>query len=191
MDYRVDPTPLGPRSGSSLLVFAAAAVIGLGIVLLAHAAERRPGPDVASDGSPARVGGVDATRPVGSGTGGDVAPAPDPGGSIAGRLPSNSQLRIYCHALPARRCSEIAGVALGAVVDPTLPPPATIDVWSSLLCGTVFDCPPERLAGRSPAGSAVIEFTKAIVIWVNVSDTADGSLGPGLDAWVIRPGPAG
>lgn len=153
MDYRVDPTPIGPRSGTRLVVIAAAVVIALGIVLLALAAEGRPRPPVAVDGSPARVGSVAGLIPGGPGTLGDVAPAQAPGGSIAGRPASNSQLRIYCHALPARRCSEIAGVALGAVVDPTLPPPATIDVWSSLLCAAVVDCPPDRLAGRSPLGA--------------------------------------
>jgi hypothetical protein len=178
--YQLDPTPLRPRSGTRTLVSALAVVIAVGVVVVALARDERTDSRVASAASAAARPSVGATGLV----------PDDPGASGSGGGSSNPQLQIYCHAVEARRCGDIASVALTAVADPGLPPPLTIDVWGSLLCGSVFDCPPDRLAGRRPAGSAVIAFRPATDVWVNVTDTAADAPGH-LAAWVIRSSPSG
>ena len=100
--------------------------------------------------------------------------------------------RIRCHDIAPRPCDLIAEVALSAATDPSGPRVATVDVRAALLCGTTFDCPPYLFPGRQPVGSAVIGFSAASAVWVNVTAVIEGH-GPGstrrrLDAGVIRAG---
>ena len=113
--------------------------------------------------------------------------SPSPAPVVA---PTGPPPRVVCHAVAAGSCSAIADAALAAAADPGLAWPTEIDVWASLLCGSVFDCPPDRLTGRRAAGSAVV-VAGTIRLWVNVLEPAVGSSQTALDAWVIHSGPVG
>lgn len=176
---------------------ATAVVLGFAVVItaLANATGRTgdatavvatlPPPTASPAASTAEDAAVVATAPAAA-----AAPTVTASGPSPAPTPSGPPPRLTCHALAAARCGAIARAALAAAADPTLPHPSAIDVWASLLCGSAFDCPPERMAGHRPAGSAVI-VAGAIGLWVNVSEAA-GAAGTGsFDAWVVRSAPAG
>ena len=178
MEFRVEPTPLSRRRSRRILattaVVAVALVVVIGAITLDSA---RPGTAVASTIAP-----IPPTAPA------VTATAP---------LPSATQLartgpapRVVCHEVAGERCAAVARAALTASIDPALPWPSQVDVWASLLCGSDFDCPPARLTGHQPAGSAVVT-AGSVVLWVNVMEPAAGSDPAALEAWVIRSGPIG
>jgi hypothetical protein len=124
-------------------------------------------------------------------------PASAPGRAIAetsqapAQSPASASLRpeiVRCHRLLAGPCRRIAAAALEAM-GPVAEPVEQIDVWSSLLCGDDLDCPPGRLAGLRPLGSAVVTLgDDGPTGWVNVGERPPGvSLdGTRLVAWVVR-----
>jgi hypothetical protein len=178
MEFRVEPTPLSRRRSRRILVATGAIVVTIAVIIGALAAgSARPTP----------IAGVATTTPAPSPTArpGDPSPSPAP---VVG--PTGPPPRVVCHAVAAGSCSAIAKAALAAAADPALTWPTEIDVWASLLCGSVFDCPPDRLTGRRAAGSAVV-VAGTIRLWVNVVEPAVGSTAAALDAWVIRSGPVG
>jgi hypothetical protein len=162
--YGADPTRVARRSSRSVLAVASAAalVVAIGVVLAAIAAPDRPVAVLGSSSS--------AAASVGS----------TPAGSPA----------VRCHDVPSTRCASLARAALEAAMDPSLPPAIAVDVWASLLCGSTFDCPPARLAGHHPAGSAVIDLSGSLELWVNVTEpdelVAPRAAPSALVAWVIR-----
>jgi hypothetical protein len=170
VDYRIAPTRIPGRSGRSVVAIASAlaVVVGLGLAILTVTSVGSD-PDLrvaVKSGSPRPIGAI----------------------PVAKRPPD-----VRCHGIGPGRCTEIAAAAVGAIIDPTLPPATSVEVWASLLCGSTFDCPPYHLADRRPAGSAVVTVG-GIVLWVNVTEIVRpedrGSQLPTLDAWVIPSGPA-
>jgi hypothetical protein len=163
VDYRIAPTRIPGHSGRSVVAIACALTVVVGLGLTILTHGAAPGARVAVTSGP---------------------PRPD----STARLPD-----VRCHDVDPGRCTEIASAAVGAIVDPTLPPARSVDVWASLLCGSTFDCPPYHLVDRRPAGSAVVTIG-ASVLWVNVTEIVReddrGSRLPMLDAWVIPSGPA-
>jgi hypothetical protein len=105
--------------------------------------------------------------------------------------PASASLRpeiVRCHHLAAGPCRRIAAAALEAI-GPVEAPVERIDVWSSLLCGDDLDCPPGRLAGLRPLGSAIVTLGEGGPTgWINVGERPPGvSLdGTRLVAWVVR-----
>ena len=179
MEFRVDPTPLSRRRSRRILAATAAIVVGLAVVIEAFAVADRPPSGTATAIAEPTTTPATTTSPT-------VLPlTPTPVIAPTGPAP-----RVVCHAVAAGPCTAIATAALGAAVDPSLAWPSEIDVWSSLLCGSVFDCPPDRLSGRRPAGSAVV-VAGTIGLWVNVLEPAAGNGPAPSDAWVIRSGPIG
>ncbi len=68
-------------------------------------------------------------------------------------------------------------------------PVESIDVWQSLLCGDDLDCPPGRLAGLRPLGSAVVGLgDDERPGWINVGErlAAQAAGEPAVVAWPIR-----
>ncbi len=157
MDYRIEPTRLGRRSGRAVLISAATVVIGLGVIVagLAFLRPATPAPSLA-----------EAT----------IAPTARPTPSPTPRPP------ITCHDLEPARCTEVAEAALAAIDDPSLPIVRGVEVWATLVCGDTLDCPPSRLGKRSVAGSAIVGLADDVSLWVNVTDAGRGM----LDAWVVR-----
>lgn len=177
MEFRVEPTPLSRRRGRRILattaLIVAALVVIIGAITLAGA------------GQDAVVGSTAATP---------IAPT-----SIASAMPPPSSTavartgpepRVVCHDVASAPCTAIAQAALTAADDPALPWPTQVDVWASLLCGSDFDCPPDRMTGHRAAGSAVVT-AGSVELWVNVV-APSAERGPqSLEAWVIRSGPIG
>jgi hypothetical protein len=97
---------------------------------------------------------------------------------------------VVCPDVAGERCAAVARAALTASDDPALPWPSQVDVWASLLCGSDFDCPSDRMTGHQAAGSAVVT-AGTVGLWVNVIGPAAGSDPTPLEAWVIRSGPIG
>ena len=161
-----DAAPIRVARGSSRSVLgvasAAALLIVIGVVMAAIGVPDRRVADLAVPSTAA------------------PSVAPTPTGSPA----------VRCHDVPSARCAILARAALDAALDPSLPPAIAVDVWSSLLCGSTFDCPPARLADQHPAGSAVIDLGGSLALWVNVTEHDDPAdprtVGSGLEAWVIR-----
>lgn len=171
MAYRIAPTRIPGRSGRSVVVMAVTVAVAFGLGLAFLTVDRGPDASIAVTNRSAEPSG---STPV-------ATAAPD----------------VRCHGIGAARCTEVATAAVGAIVDPTLPPAAavtSIDVWASLLCSSTFDCPPYHMADRRPAGSAVLTTGSGTVLWVNVTEIVlepdRGSPLPKLDAWVIPSGPA-
>jgi hypothetical protein len=178
--YESEPTRLSARSSRSILAIAMVVAIGIavaigGLTSLDHsAAVATPQPT-----------GLAGASPVTSGIASGDASTPQPPAALA------------CHGIDGGRCAAVARAAenaIRALDDPTLPAPETVDVWAALLCGSTFDCPPQRLVDRRPAGSVVVGFGGSVGdLWVNVTEIERpppvASLGS-LEAWVIRSGPS-
>jgi hypothetical protein len=184
VEFQVDPTPLSRHRGRPILAATAVVVIVVAAVVGALAiGSRGPMAVVATASTTAGASPVPSpsvpTRPS--------APTRS---SVAAVVPTGPAPRITCHGVAGGRCSAIAEAALVASIDPALPSPTRVDVWSSLLCGSVFDCPPDRLIGRQAAGSAVV-VAGTTGLWVNVLAPVAGSRPATFEAWVIRSGPIG
>jgi hypothetical protein len=182
MEYRVEPTPLDRGRSRRVVLVTTALTIVVGSLVAMFAVGGRTTPEIASATAIATPAPVEsASQPAAS----RAVRSPAPAVLAPGRPP-----RILCHDVAGGPCAAIARAVLAVVVDPALPWPTRIDVWSSLLCGSTFDCPPGRLAGRRPAGSAVVVVGR-LGFWVNVTGAAGGSgAEPGsLEAWVIRSAP--
>jgi hypothetical protein len=94
---------------------------------------------------------------------------------------------VRCHDLDAGSCHRVAAAALD-VMGPDAAV-ESIDVWHSLLCGDDLDCPPGRLAGLHPLGSAVVGLgDDERPGWINVGERlATPAAGePALVVWLIR-----
>jgi hypothetical protein len=182
VEYQVDPTPLTHRRSRRILAVTATVAIGIAVLVggLAIAGRGPSGivpaaPIAAASSAEVFASAVPVATPSDTSTP-TIAPGPPP--------------RLACHGVPGARCADILRAVLIAVADPTIPHPTTVDIWASLLCGSTFDCPPGRMEGQRPAGSAVV-VACSIWLWVNVTDTL-GASGPNtLSAWVIRSGPVG
>jgi hypothetical protein len=101
--------------------------------------------------------------------------------------PSSRPVVIRCHDLDAGSCHRVAAAALD-VMGPDAAV-ESIDVWQSLLCGDDLDCPPGRLAGLHPLGSAIVGLgDHERPGWINVGERlATPAAGePALVAWLIR-----
>jgi hypothetical protein len=173
VDYRVEPTRLARRTSRFVLaVTATAVVIAVVVGAVALSVGNRPEP------SPLGIASPVAGASVAIASASAAAPVVPP--------------EIRCHDVESPRCAQVARAALDAAADPSLPRPLTVDVWASLLCGSSFDCPPYRLVGRRPAGSAVVGFATSRVLWVNITEVVEvhplGATDLKLDAWVIRSG---
>jgi hypothetical protein len=178
MEFRVEPTPLSRRRSRQILAATGAIVIVIAVIV---------GASAVGAGRPAQVAGLAAATPAPAQTARPADPSLSPAPIVARTGPPP---RVVCHAVTPGSCSAIAKAALAAADDPALAWPTKVDVWASLLCGSVFDCPPDRLTGRRPAGSAVI-VAGTIGLWVNVVEPDSENGAAALDAWVIRSGPVG
>jgi hypothetical protein len=177
VEFRIEPTALSRRRSRHILattaVVAGALVVVIGAITLADA---RPDAGVAST----------VATPIASA----VTAADDPSPAATARARTGPAPRVVCHEVANARCTAIARAALAASDDPALPWPSQVDVWASLLCGSDFDCPSDRLTGHQAAGSAVVT-AGTVVRWVNVVEPTAGSDPAALEAWVIRSGPIG
>jgi hypothetical protein len=166
MDYELEVARITRRSALPSLL-AAALIVGLLAIAVAIGVLERGGPPSARGRAI-----VEASR----------APA---------RPSAPVELRpeiVRCHHVAAGTCRRIAAAALEAIGSVERPV-EWIDVWSSLLCGDDLDCPPGRLAGLRPLGSAVVTLGgDGPTGWVNVGERPPGvSLDETrLVAWVIR-----
>ena len=184
--YELAPSPVARRSSRSALLVAALACLILGGAVVAAIAGgisgTGPGPRPIAE---AMRAAQTSASPVPSAAA-DASPA-----HVAAVLP----LWVTCHDLDAERCRSLAAAAVAGIDDPTLTAPSSVDVWATILCGSTFDCPPNRLAGRHPAGSVVVAFPGAVTLWINVTEDNLGlGGGPGvrpLEVWVIRSQTAG
>jgi hypothetical protein len=167
----MDPSPVAGRSSRSVAVVALAIALAIAIGLATLAV----------------VGGSEPDRSLAS----TAAATPTAGPSALVRL-SSTPPAVRCHDVSSGPCSRIAAAAVDAIGDPGQPA-RTVDVWSTLLCDSTFDCPSYHLADRRPAGSAVVGLSDSAVLWVNVAeieaDADRGSQDPTLDAWVVPSGP--
>jgi hypothetical protein len=166
MDYELEPARISRRSNRASLA-AAATIVGLLSIAVAIG--------MLEDGG----GGSARARQAAQASGGPAS------------SPADASLRpgsVRCHDLATGRCERVAAAALKAI-GPVDAPVESIDVWSSLLCGDDLDCPPGRLAGLRPLGSAVLTLGgTAPAGWVNVGERLPANrLGEtDLVAWVIR-----
>jgi hypothetical protein len=100
---------------------------------------------------------------------------------------------VDCHDVPGSRCVEITHAVLAEIADPSLPRPTKVDVWASLLCGDIFDCPPYYLGDHRTIGSAVVRSEAATPLLLNVTQSINSpdhdSVGPDLDVWEIASRP--
>ena len=167
MEFRVEPTQLSRRRSRRILATTVVVVLGLVVVIGAVT--------------------LDAEKP-----GGAVVPTvtatPMPSATALAR--TGPAPRVVCHDVAGERCAAVARAALAASVDPALPWPSQVDVWASLLCGSDFDCPSDRMTGHQAAGSAVVT-AGTVGLWVNVIGPAAGGDPAPFEAWVIRSGPIG
>jgi hypothetical protein len=173
VDYRTDPTRIAGSSSRSVLSVALSLAIALGVAIAALC-----------------VGGASNRRfAIATAAASPSVVVPGPVAGVAAPAPT-----VHCHDIPSRHCARVATAAIDSILDPTLPPARTVDVWASLMCSSTFDCPPYHLADREPIGSAVVGLAGSIVLWVNVTeiivtDADRGSPEPQLDAWVIATQP--
>src|SRR2546426_1061887 len=73
---------------------------------------------------------------------------------------------VHCHDRGRGDCMMIAGAAIGVVEAPG-PASDRVDVWPSILCNDLFDCPLATLARIKPLGSAVVHLQgRKTVAWV-------------------------
>jgi hypothetical protein len=166
MDYELEPARISRQSSRASLA-AAATVLGLLAIAVAMGVLEGGG----GGSAPARQAVVQSHGPESS--------------------PAAASLRpgsVRCHDLAVGPCQRVAAAALEAI-GPVDAPVESIDVWSSLLCGDDLDCPPGRLAGLRPLGSAILTLGgTAPAGWVNVGERLPaGRLGQtDVLAWVIR-----
>ncbi len=178
MEFRVEPTPLSRRRSRRIL--AATAIVAIALVAVIGAVtldDARPGVAVATttQGTPPAVIATPTATPLPTATAlARTGPAP----------------RVVCHDVAGGRCAEVARAALAVAADPSLPWPSQVDVWASLLCGSDFDCPSDRMTGHQVAGSAVVT-AGTVGLWVNVIEPTAGNDPAALEAWVIRSRPIG
>jgi hypothetical protein len=175
VEFRVDPTPLG--RGRSRRIVAATSAVAIAVVLIVGAVtldQARPEAAVGPAAAASATVAPTTTSPPSAGALARTGPAP----------------RLVCHDLARARCAAVAEAALAASDDPALPWPSQVDVWASLLCGSDFDCPADRMTGHEAAGSAVVT-AGTVGLWVNVVGAAAGGDSDPLEAWVIRSGPIG
>ena len=178
MEFRVEPTQLSRRRSRRILATTVVVVLGLVVVIGAVTLDgRNPGSAVAST--------IPATAPAAIVT---ATATPMPSATESAR--TGPAPRVVCHDVAGERCAAVARAALAASVDPALPYPSQVDVWASLLCGSDFDCPSDRMTGHRAAGSAVVT-AGTVGLWVNVIGPAAGSDPAPFEAWVIRSGPIG
>jgi hypothetical protein len=166
MAYELEPARISRRSSRASLAVAATVVGLLGIAVAIGVLEGGGG-----GSAPTRQTAVPSHGPASSRAGASLQPG-----------------SVRCHDLAVGPCQRVAAAALDAI-GPVDVPVESIDVWSSLLCGDDLDCPPGRLAGLRPLGSAVLTLGgTAPAGWVNVGERLPASrLGPtDVVAWVIR-----
>jgi len=186
VDYELEPTPVSRRSGRSVLVGAAVAVVALAVAVIVGGWQATPiGPSSAVAPSSAIV-----ASPSSPGARAAAAGART-GGTI--RSPAVVPLSaLRCHDVASAACRQVASAAVDAL-GPTPIPILAVDVWRSLLCGSDLDCPPALLATLRPAGSAVVRLGGGEpAAWINVGErlASGGSdaanlRGP-LVAWLVR-----
>jgi len=166
LDYELEPARISRRSSRASLA-AAATIAGLLAIAVAIGV---------------LGGGGDGSAPAGQA----AVPSHGPASSPAGAAVRPASVR--CHDLAVGPCQRVAAAALEAI-GPVNAPVESIDVWSSLLCGDDLDCPPGRLAGLRPLGSAILTLGgTGPAGWVNVGERRQaGRLGQSdVVAWVIR-----
>ena len=178
MEFRIEPTPLSKRRSRRILAVTGAIAVGLSIVIGALASgNARP---IATVVSATATPASQAAR----------SPSAPPLLSASAVARTGPAPRVVCHDVTEARCTAISQAALRVADDPALPWPTRIDVWASLLCGSTFDCPPDRMTGRQVAGSAIV-LGPTVGVWVNLVEPAGGTDSASFDAWVIRSGPVG
>jgi hypothetical protein len=185
MAFQVDPRPLGDRGPSR----AAAALAGV-TVLLASAvglaalfpAREPSSPSVAEAAASGAVGGSPAAEaPVATRRPGPKGPTEPV------TLPAADA--IACNGVAPVRCDRLVRAAV-ALISRGADTAAMVDAWGAIVCGDATDCPPDRLAGSQPLGSAVVTLGSGGLVWVNVIEEpppAGRPWEPGRTrAWAIR-----
>jgi len=166
LDYELEPARISRRSSRASLA-AAATIVGLLAIAVVIGVLEGGG----RGSVPARQAAVPSHGPASSAAGASIRPG-----------------SVRCHDLAVGPCQRVAAAALEAI-GPVDAPVESIDVWSSLLCGDDLDCPPGRLAGMRPLGSAILTLGgTGPAGWVNVGERLPAGR-PGQSdvvAWVIR-----
>lgn len=181
MAFDVAPEPVR-RSGRRL---PAIVVVGLGTGLVAIAVATASPPAEGDGVAPTTATGPPAAIAPESPRRGSTSPGPAGTRPAAGaRLPG----AIECHDLEAGPCLAVARATVAVL--PRDDAVARIDAWSSILCRDTLDCPPRRLVGAEPIGSAVVAFADGgPSAWVNVVDPGQPPSGSGPTvapvAWIV------
>ena len=182
--FGIEPSTVRRRSRlpALLVVVAAIAVIAVAIATSGTGADPRGGATAGPDEAAATPG---AAIIADAGEQGAV-PASSPPGVEAG-LPGPDA--IDCHELSPTTCASIAVSAM-AILPADAEPVTAIGVWDTILCGDDFDCPPTRLAGNRPLGSAIVTIGSGASAWINVLEPGPDPEGPpqpkGTVAWILR-----
>jgi hypothetical protein len=198
MAYQTEPTRLTARSSRSILAVVVVVAVGIAVAVGGLTSLDRSAAVASPQATGQAAGPLAVASRASSGTP-PATPTPTAGPTTASTAAPTARLpaTMACHGIDGRRCAALARAAETAVRelgDPALPPPASVDVWAVLLCGSTFDCPPQRLVGHRPAGSVVVGFGGSIAdVWINVTERErplTGAASGRLEAWVIRSGPS-
>jgi hypothetical protein len=184
VQFGIEPTMVRRRSRLPALLVVLA-VIGVIAAAIATTGVGSDGRGRATAG-PVEAAATSGAAIVADGSEQDGLPAPSVPGVQAG-LPGPEA--IDCHELSPTTCASIA-ISAVAILPADAQPVTAIGVWDTILCGDDFDCPPTRLAGNRPLGSAIVTIGSGTSAWINVLDSVPG---PGrvshsnrTVAWVLR-----
>jgi hypothetical protein len=190
MAFDVTPTLVRGRGQRIPAIAVVAGGIAVVVIAIATASPTPPGSAASSAAPGAQSGAVSrmtpATRVARSPTLGPPA-SPSPGGPAD--RPRQPRV-IQCHGLGDTVCIAVVRATV-AVLPADVPAVTRIDAWDSILCGDNLDCPPHRLAGSEPMGSAVVSFAAGgTQAWVNVVEPSPTDGGDGTAqvpvAWIVR-----
>jgi hypothetical protein len=183
VEFEVEPTRVANGSKLLPIISAAAIIVFLGVGIVAGErgmiGSTRP---VSAPPSSARLAMASAA-PASA-----AADAASVGAS--GRARPFDPALVHCHGLSRAECIAIARAATGEV-QATGTTTDRVDVWPTILCSDVFDCPPETLYRLEPLGSAVVHVLgRRTVAWVNVG-AVQGHVPPHVidpppEAWIVR-----
>ena len=168
MAFQVEPEPVGRRgSRASVVLVGVICVAIVGFALLTRVgteADARPiaaaSPDVVARDAAGTTPPASTPRPT-------PTPSDDPFGVDGLAFRYRPSVTIVCNDAGAAMCDRIATAASRHVIGRSSI--REIQVWTSLLCRDLSDCPASRMAGTTRLGSAVVSFRSGLPdAWVNV-----------------------
>jgi hypothetical protein len=184
VEFEVEPTRV-TRGSKALPIIAAVAIalaLGLAVVMADRDREVREAAAALPSTAP-------ATQTA------SASAVPELTDQVAAATPVRAQgpldpALVHCHDVGRADCMGIASAAVAAV-QASGSRTDRVDVWPSILCSDLFDCPLATLARLRPLGSAVVHIQgRKTVAWVNVgANTPHGPprpTDPPPEAWIVR-----